>query len=287
MDLTLFLQSMASGLLNGGVYSLVALGITLVFGVIGIVNFAHGTFLMLSMFLSYWLFQLTGINPYIALPINAVVFFTFGYLLQKHLISRVIGAAHHVQLLLTIGVTVVLENLALMLWGSDTRTVILPFLHDSLRIGSVVVSPFRLIAFIGAMLVTIALFIVLKFTPFGMSIRACSQNRDKASLLGVNVSAVYAVAFGIGTACAAIAGSLIVPFFYTVPHVGNTFLNIAFVVVIIGGMSSFKGALISGLLVGLVEAVCAAFLPGTLYQAVPFIMLIIILLFKPSGLFAE
>ena len=281
----LLLQAVISGILLGGVYGLVASGLTLIFGVLRIVNFAHGAVMMLAMYSSFWLFALVGIDPYVSIVITAPLFFLIGILIERVLIEPNRLAAEHNQLLLTLGLALFLENLALVLWQGDFRTVKSALSGASFVLGDALVEVPRLIACGGAILVALFLFAFLRATDVGKAIRALAEEPEGAVLMGINVARIRAVAFGIGTGCVAIAGSLVTPFFYVAPDVGESFNLMAFVVVVLGGMGNFVGALVGGFIVGLAESLGATLLPGSLKQLVVFGLFAAVLLLRPQGLF--
>ena len=281
----LLLQAVVSGLLLGGVYGLVASGLTLIFGVLRIINFAHGAVMMLAMYASYWLWVWLGMDPYLSVLLTAPAFFVLGMGIQRVVIEPNRAAAEHNQLLLTLGLALFLENLALVLWQGDFRTLRVPYANASFVIGDALVEMSRLVAAGGAVLLALALFVFLRRTDVGKAIRALSEEREGAMLVGIDVARIRAVAFGIGSACAAVAGALITPFFYIAPDVGESFNLMAFVVVVLGGMGNFIGALVGGLIVGLAESLGAALLPGSLKQLVVFAIFVLVLLFRPEGLF--
>ena len=283
----LLLQAVVSGLLLGGVYGLVASGLTLIFGVLRIVNFAHGAVMMLAMYASYWLFALARLDPYLSIVVTAPLFFVIGVVIQKLVIEPNRHAAEHNQLLLTLGLALFLENLALVLWQGDFRTVKSAISGTSFVVGDALVEVPRLVACGGAALVALALFTFLRTTDLGKAIRAVSEETEGAALMGIDVRRIRAVAFGIGTAAAAVAGALVTPFFYVAPDVGESFNIMAFVVVVLGGMGNFLGALAGGFIVGLAESLGATVLPGSLKHLVVFMIFAVVLLFRPEGIFGR
>lgn len=287
VSLTTLIQVGLDGLLMGSVYSLVAIGLTLIWGVMNIVNFAHGEFMMIAMYLSYWAFTLLGINPYLSILVNIPLMFMLGALLQKTLIDRVLDSPHHIQILLTVGLGLLLENLALYLWSPDYRIINLAYLETTIRIADVSLGLSKLIAFLSSIFFATILYSLLKRTTLGRAMRAVADEREGALLVGINVGRIYTISFGIAAALVGVAGALVIPFFYTHPRVGLVFILMSFAVVVIGSMGNFFGALVGGLIIGLIESFGAFFLPGTLKLAVVFAIFILVLLFKPKGLFGK
>jgi len=285
MELRVLLQAIVSGLLAGGVYALIGVGLNLIFGVMKIINFAHGSLLMLGMYFTYWLFTFFKIDPYLSLAITVPLLFLIGAIIQKILIHPIIEYPENNQLVLTMGVMLFLENLALFFWGPDFRTVKVSYVGTVLSLSIVRVNLLRFIAFAGGLFLALLLYIFLKKTDMGKAIRASSEEREGASVVGISVKRVHLISFGMGTACVGAAGTLITPFFYLSPHVGHLFLLTAFMVVVMGGMGSFVGAVIGGFIIGLTESLGAVMLPGSVGQIIPFSLFVIILLFKPTGLF--
>jgi branched-chain amino acid transport system permease protein len=281
----LLLQAVISGLLLGGVYGLVASGLTLIFGVLRIINFAHGAVMMLAMYTTYWLFTLAGVDPYLSIVITAPLFFILGVVIQRLVIEPNRAAAEHNQLMLTLGLALVFENLALVLWQADFRTVRVRYAGLSFEIGEALVEVPKLIACLGAIVMALALFAFLKTTDVGKAIRSLAEEPEGAMLVGIDVARIRSVAFGIGSACVAVAGALVTPFFYVAPDVAESFNIMAFVVVVLGGMGNFLGALLSGFIVGLAESLGATLLPGSLKQFVVFVIFVAVLLFRPAGVF--
>jgi branched-chain amino acid transport system permease protein len=285
--LPLLLQSIVSGLLMGGVYSLVAVGLSLIFGVMRIINFAHGSFMMLGMFTTYWLYVLLGVDPYLSLLLSIPLLFVIGLIAERFLIEKVLAAPEYNQLLLTLGLSMFIENFALLIWSPNYRTLNIPYVNKAATVGTVMISYPKVIAFIFAIVLTAALYLFLKRTDLGKAIRAASEEKEGALTVGINLKRIYYIAFGIGTACVGAAGTLTAPFFYVNPHVGGIFVITAFVIVVLGGMGNLIGALVGGLIIGLAESVGAAFIPGQLKQFIIYFIFILVLLFKPEGLFGR
>jgi branched-chain amino acid transport system permease protein len=280
-------QALVSGLLIGGVYGLMALGLTMIFGVLRIINFAHGSFVMLGMYLAFWGFALARLDPYLSLLVAVPVFLLLGALVQAGPIRAVLAAPQHTQLLVTLAISLVLENVALLLWGPDYRTIRVGYSIATVGLGGTVVSLPRLAAFGTAAAAAGGLYLLLQRTDLGRAIRATAQDREAAALMGIEVDRVHAVAFGIGTACAAVAGIVTTPFFHVSPDIGNTFVILAFVIVVLGGLGSFPGALLGGLIVGVVENLGAVALPGSLKELLIYAVFLLVLLFRPEGLMAH
>ena len=287
MDLTLVLQGLLSGLLFGGVYSLMAVGLTLIFGVMRVVNFAHGDMMVWGMYLSYLLATRAGIDPYLSFVVSAAALFALGLLVQRGLVDRVIDAPHEMQILLMLGVALVLENLALVAFGPEPTRVRSPLGAATLWLGPVFVDIARLVTFVVAVLLTATLSLFLYRTDLGRTIRAAADNTYGARVVGIDVRRVYAVAFGVGAACVGAAGALVSSILPFQPPTGLSLSVTSFNIVIIGGMGSLLGAFIGGLLVSVAESLGAVFLKPSLKELVSFSLLIVILLFRPAGLFGK
>ena len=285
MDQNLALQLIIQGILLGGIYGLIALGLSLIFGVMGVINFAHGQMMVMAMYVSYWIFVLLGIDPYLSLVIVAAVIFALGYLIQASVVNRILDYPEAMQVLPLVSMGLILENLALLFWGPDHRSPQTALSLETLWIGPIMIDVSRLIAFVLAIFITILIFIFLKKTSLGKSIRAASDNRTGAILVGINVDRINNASFALGAATTAAAGVLLLPLMPISPHMGHDFTLTAFIVVILGGMGNLIGALIGGLILGVAESVSTLFLPATLKQVVSFSILIIIMLFRPQGLF--
>lgn len=280
----IIIQLLINGLLVGGIYALVSIGLCLIFGVLEIVNFAHGEFLMLSMYMTYWLFNIFGIDPYLSALILFPVFFIFGTMIQRTIIQPLLNAPHLNQIFATVGLSMIFQNFALLLWKADYRIVKTSYTSKVFIAGDYVIGFTRLAAFLiacGAMLI---LFLFLKNTYVGKAIRALAQERRASQLMGINIFKTYQIAFGIGIAITGLAGAVLMPIFYAFPTVGNMFSLIAFVVVILGGYNNLVGALFGGLIIGLIESFGGFFISPHLKEAIYFVIFILILLFKPTGL---
>jgi branched-chain amino acid transport system permease protein len=287
VDVTLVLQGLVSGLLFGGVYSLMAVGLTLIFGVMRVVNFAHGDMMVWGMYLSYLLATRAGIDPYLSFVVCAAALFALGLLVQRGLVDRVIDAPHEMQILLMLGVALVLENLALVAFGPEPTRVRSPLGAATLWLGPVFVDVARLTTFVVAILLTVTLSLFLYRTDLGRTIRAAADNTYGALVIGTDVRRVYAVAFGVGAACVGAAGALVSSILPFQPPTGLSLSVTSFNIVIIGGMGSLLGAFIGGLLVSVAESLGAVFLKPSLKELVSFSLLIVILLFRPAGLFGK
>lgn len=283
----ILVPAILNGLLTGAVYALVALGLTLIYGVLHIINFAHGALLTAAMFAAFFAHKLFGLDPYIAAAILTPPFFVLGYGLQRF----VIGPAAHGEdrniLLVTLGLAVVIENALLCAFRADTRTINLPYAFNVVEIGTAFIAVPRVVAFVAVLIVALVLWLIMQWTDTGKAIRAVAKEKLGAELAGIDVAHIYAVTFGLGTACLAIAACLLIPTYYVNPHAGNAFVLVAFTIVVLGGMGSVVGALIGGLFVGVVESLSGLYLGESLGQIGIFLMFIIVLLFRPSGLFGE
>jgi len=285
MNFTYILQTLLDGLLLGGVYGLVAIGLTLIFGVMKVINFAHGALMMLGMYVTYWAFALLHIDPYVSIVMTIPLLFIVGVCFQKFLINPIIDAPEHNQLLLTLGVSLFLENLVVFLWSPDYRVVRTSYEFAYFYIGDLSVSLLRLLAFCLAMLVASIVYLVLTKTDLGKAIRAASEEPGGAMLMGINVRRIYWITFGIGAACAGVSGTAVAPFFPVYPTVGGVFVITAFMVVVLGGMGSVIGAFVGGLIIGVADSIGGLLFPGAMKHLISVTIFILILLFRPTGLF--
>jgi branched-chain amino acid transport system permease protein len=284
---TILIPAVINGLMMGAVYALVALGLTLIYGVLHIINFAHGALLTAAMFGAYFAHSLLGLDPYAAAVVLTPLFFGLGYALQRF----VIGPASHGEernvLLVTLGLAVVIENGLLYAFRADTRTVNLDYAFNVVDLGFAFIPVPRIIAFVVVLILALILWAVLSLTDTGKAIRAVAKEKLGAELTGIDVAHIYAVTFGLGTACVAIAACLLIPTYYVNPHAGNAFVLIAFTIVVLGGMGSVAGALLGGLFIGVVESLSGLYLGESLGQIGIFVIFILVLLLRPSGLFGE
>jgi branched-chain amino acid transport system permease protein len=283
-DLAILIPSVLNGLTTGALYALVALGLTLIYGVLHIINFAHGSLLMLALYGVYFLNRLFGIDPYVALLIVPPAMFAIGYVLQYFVIGRASHGRDENILLVTLGLAIVIENLALYFFRSDTRIVDTPYSFETVAVFGAFLPLPKVVAFFGALATAAALWFVITRTDLGRAIRALAKERKGSRLVGIDVEHVFAMSFAIGVGCLGIAACLLMPSYYVSPQVGHGFVLIAFTVVVLGGMGSFVGALIGGLVIGVVEAVGGLLLGESLGQIGIFAIFILILLFRPTGL---
>jgi len=281
----IILEAALNGLMTGAVYALIALGLTLIYGVLHIINFAHGALLTCAMFAVWIAWAWLGMDPYLAILPLVPVMFVLGYGLQRF----VIGPASHGDdgniLLVTLGLSIVLENVLLAVFQSDTRTLDTDYSFQVVALGPLLLSYPRLIGLGVAVVVTGLLWLVLNRTDTGKAIRAVAKEKLGANLVGIDVPHVYAVTFGLGCACLAVAAGLLMPTFYVNPRIGGAFVLVAFTVVVLGGMGSLPGALLGGLFIGVVESLCGLFLGDSLGQIGIFLIFIAVLLVRPTGLF--
>jgi branched-chain amino acid transport system permease protein len=284
-DLSILFASVLNGITTGAVYALIALGLTLIYGVLHIINFAHGASLMVALYGVYFLKEQLGIDPYMALPIMVPAMFAFGYLLQRGVINRASHGKDENILLVTLGLSIILENLALLFFKSDTRNIETAYTLTTVSIGPAMIALPKLVSFAGALVVSAVLLAVMRYTDLGRAIRAVAKEKHGARLMGIDVDHVYAMCFGIGLACLGAAACFLLPAYYVNPLVGSGFVLVAFTIVVLGGMGSFVGALIGGLLIGVVESVGGLYLGESLGQVGIFAIFIAVLLLRPQGLF--
>jgi branched-chain amino acid transport system permease protein len=277
------MQAVTTGILIGGIYGLVAMGLTLIFGVLDIVNFAHGSFLALALFLTFGLTQ-AGLHVYLALAISVPAMFLLGVLVQRGILAGAMGKPLENQLLITLGISLIIENGLLLFFGANPRSVALSG-DRGVPIFGAVANLSRILAFLGALLLAGLLYLLLQRTRLGTAIRAVAANDTGAQLVGIDTRVIYAVTFAIGTACAGAAGTLVAPLVTIEPTTGSLFNIVAFVVVVLGGMGNVVGALIGGLIIGLAEQLGGIYLPGQSPLLSVFIVFVLVLFLRPQGLF--
>ncbi len=285
MDWTLVLQLALQGFLMGGVYSLIALGLSLIFGVMKVINFAHGEMMVFAMFLSITLLLGWGIDPYLSLPIVAGLMFGVGYLVQLIFVNRILDLPEAMQVLVLVGLAIIFENGTLMIWGGSDISPKTSLALASFRLGPLTVDVPRLIAFVLSIVITFIVLVFLKKTTIGKAIRAAADNRLGALIIGTHINRLYGICFGIGAACVGAAGALLVPLMPAKATMGAPYTMVSFVIVILGGMGSLAGALVGGLIIGVAESLGTVFLPSSMKQVVSFTIMVVILLFRPQGLF--
>jgi branched-chain amino acid transport system permease protein len=281
----ILIPAVINGLLMGAVYALVALGLTLIYGVLHIINFAHGALLSVAMFAAFFAFRLLGLDPYVSLFVLAPVFFALGYGLQRFIIGPASHGDDRNMLLVTLGAAVFIENALLYSFRGDTRTIEVPYAFQTFNFGFTYLAVPRVVGFIAVFVVAFGLWALMTFTDLGRAIRAVAKEKLGAELVGIDVAHVYAMTFGLGTACVAIAACLLIPTYYVNPGVGNAFVLVAFTIVVLGGMGSVPGALCGALIIGVVESLCGLFLGESLGQIGIFLIFIVVLMLRPNGLF--
>ncbi|HVP78135.1 MAG TPA: branched-chain amino acid ABC transporter permease [Thermodesulfobacteriota bacterium] len=280
----LFLQSLINGILLGGIYASYSAGFSLIFGVMGVINIFHGEMVMLGAFLTYWLFTLFHIDPFLTLPLSFFLLFVFGYLVQRFVIHRVVEAPPMISYILTFGIHLIIAYSALWVWTADFRAVTTSYSGLNATIGGVIIPYARLATFGLALIVVAGLYFLLKKTETGRAIQAAAQDKEMARLMGVNITRTYALTFGIGAAVTGVAGSLISTYFIIFPQMGLSYTIMAFCVVVLGGMGYIPGTLWGGLILGVVQSLIATYLNAGLSGALTFILLFIVLIVRPAGI---
>ncbi|MDA0274838.1 MAG: branched-chain amino acid ABC transporter permease [Proteobacteria bacterium] len=285
MDATILGAAVINGLLLGGSYALVAVGLTLIYGVLHIINFAHGSMLMLAMYGAFFLLTKAKIDPYAAIPLMVVAMFAAGYVLYRGLIGRFSHGKDENILLITLGLSIVLENVALFFFTGDSQTITVSYSDRMVALGPALVPLPKLVSFVASLVLCAVLAWFIARTDTGRAIRAVAKERHGARLVGIDVEKIFAVSYGIGIACLGAAACLLIPSFYVSPSVGHLFVIVAFTIVVLGGMGSFVGALVGALIIGLTESLSGLFLGEALGQIGISLIFILILLFRPTGLF--
>ncbi len=280
-------QLAVSTLLLGGIYALVAVGLTLIFGVMRVVNFAHGEYLMLGMYLAYWAFTALAVDPYLVLVVSLPVFFGIGLLSYVLVMKGVINASHNVQIFTTFGLSILLQNVALVAWSGDFRYVRPWELYVVMQGAGTTFNLSQVVAFLVSVALTVALFAFMKWTHTGRVMRATAQDRDAATLMGIDTDRVYRLTFAIGIAAVGAAGVLVAPLYAVYPTAGLQFVLLAYVVVVLGGLGDMVGAMVGSLIVAGVEVAGSYFLGAAWKEIFYFILFILVLIFRPAGLFGQ
>ncbi len=287
MPLELVVNVAISGVLTGLVYGLMALGLSVIFGVVRVVNFAHGEMMTIAMYAVIVLFTALGLDPLLLVIPIAAAFFVFGYVLQAGLINPFITRPEHSQFLLLVAIGLIMVNALLVVFGPDARNVQVNYQLESFEIGPILLDKVRVIAAGAAVATSAALFAFFKLTLTGKAIRACADNHLGALVVGLNVKRLYAFTFGLGSACLAVAGCMMVLLVDVTPTLGPTYTLLAFVIVIVGGLGSMPGALLGGVLIGLSEALAGLLIEPSAKSMFSFGLLILVLLFRPQGLLGK
>jgi branched-chain amino acid transport system permease protein len=287
MTAEILLQTLASGVLIGLIYALVAIGLTMIFGVMDIVNFAHGEFLMLGMYASFWLFALFALDPMLTLPLTVLMLFAFGVLLYKFVIRRIIDAPMLSQIFTTFGLMILLRGAAQFFWKPDFRSIENSWVSGSVKLAGIQLGKPQLAAGIGAIAVTWLVHAFLTRTKLGAALEATAADKEAAQLMGIDSNRMFGLAWGIGAACAGAAGVLLATFFPIFPEVGANFILLAFVVVNLGGFGSVTGAFWAGILVGVIEVMGGLLLGPQFKLAVVLVLFLAVLMFRPQGLMGK
>lgn len=279
-------QTLISGLLLGGIYSLISMGLNLILGVVRIVNFAHGELLMIAMYISFLFYSTMGLDPYVSAILVIICLFFLGVITQRIMIQPILDTPASTKIFATLGLSIALQNFALMTISANHLSVKTSYQTDVINIGELAISVPRLVAFCAAISVAVILYLFLQKTMTGKAIRAVAMQKQAAFLMGINVKRIYLLAFGIGSGLVGLAGAMLMPIYSVYPTIGTSFVLIAFVVVVLGGMGSMFGAFFGGLIIGLVEALSGVIFDPGLKEAIYFVIFIMVLLVRPSGIFS-
>lgn len=283
--MSIFIQLLINGLLLGGAYAIISISLTLIFGVVRVVNFAHGELLMVGLYATWIITSHTGLHPYAAVVPVAILLFAIGALMQRFVIQPLLTAEPHIQIFATVGVSTALLNLALMVFGADVRTVEAKVGTNAFQVGPISIVTGQLVTFVVAILVAVGVYLFLQRTFTGRGFRALAQNRSAAALMGVNVNKAYVLVFGLGAALLGLASSLLAVQYPVFPTVGQYFVLTAFVVVVLGGLGSLPGAVVGSLFIGLIDSLAGYYVGSDLKEVVYFVIFLVILTLRPTGLF--
>jgi len=287
VPLDIYLNVAVGGILTGLVYGLMALGLSVIFGVVRVVNFAHGEMMAIAMYIAIVLFAAFKLDPLIMLLPIAAVLFVFGYALQRGLINRFITQPEHSQFLLMVAIAIILTNVQLIMFGPDARNVQTTYAFDSYQIGRIIIDANKLYAALAALVVAAALLGFFRFTRTGTAIRACADNYTGARVVGLDVEKLYALTFALGSACVGAAGVMLILILDVTPALGPVYTLLAFVIVITGGLGSMVGALLGGVLIGLTEAMAGLIFTPSAKSMFAFAILVLVLLFRPQGIMGK
>jgi branched-chain amino acid transport system permease protein len=281
---SIYLNVVVQGVLTGLVYGLMALGLSVIFGVVRVVNFAHGEFAVVAMYAAFLLFSWLGLDPLVTMLPIAAAFFVLGFALQATLINPFVGRPEHDQFILLVGLGIVIVNGLLMIFGPDARAANLPYAFDSYLVGPLIIDKVRVYSAVAAVMIAAALFAFFRHTGTGTAIRACADNLTGAAVIGLNVKRLYAITFGIGLACVGAAGALMVTIADAAPSLGPAYTLLGFIIVIVGGLGSMTGALVGGILIGVSEALAGFVIAPSMKSMFSFALLIAVLVLRPRGL---
>lgn len=287
MQVDIYLNVAVGGILTGLVYGLMALGLSVIFGVVRVVNFAHGEMMTIAMYIAVALFAAFHLDPLVMMIPIAAVLFAFGYLLQAGLINIFVNRPEHSQFLLLVAIAIIIVNLLLILFGPDSQNVQTAYAYDSFQFGPLIVDATKVYAGLAAIVVAAALFGFFRFTPLGTAIRACADNYTGALVVGLDVKRLYALTFGLGAACVGAAGCMLLLIFDVTPSAGPSYTLLAFVIIITGGLGSMAGALIAGVLIGFTEAMAGLLFSPSAKSMFAFAILVLVLLFRPQGIMGK
>ena len=283
----MLLQAVVNGLLFGAVYATIGIGFSLVWGVMNIINVAHGSFIMVGAYLSYTLYAVAGVDPFLSIPVVMAVLFVIAYVIQKFVLNRVVRGSVFITLTFTFGLQILIANICLLIWSADYRSVKLPYSSAGFQIGGVVIPLVRLAIFVVALILTGLFYLFMRRTKTGIAINATALNFEGAKTVGIDVYNIYAITFGVSAALAGAAGCLISPIMSVNPFVGGPMVAKAFVIAILGGLGSTIGALVGGMVLGLVETVGTVFIPSSYQELLGFSVLVLVLVFRPQGLLGK
>jgi branched-chain amino acid transport system permease protein len=283
--MTHFIEILIRGLMLGSVYALVGMGLTLVWGVVGIVNIAHGEFVMLGAYFTFWAFSLLHLNPLLSVALSIPVFFYGGMLIHKRITERLIKEQELSALILTFGMSILIWNLAQFFWTNTYRSV--SYLTGNFPVMGIVLARSKTVSFALAVGITAILFLFLKYSKLGKGIRATSQNSEVALVCGINTVKMRAITFGMGIALGGAAGAIVSLQWVIFPQMGGTYISKAFAIVVLGGLGNIQGALVGGLIIGALESLVTQYLSAKMAQIIPSLTILIILLLRPTGLFKK